>query len=150
VRECMVSGADLFPTVLAAATREAPANPIDGICLWPLMENEAAPHAHEILCWHYPHYHHLGIAPCGAIRAGDFKLIEWFGPQPRYELFNLADDPGESRDLAASDRVRRDELARRLREWRVAVGAQEMEPDPAYDPAAPTRLLPPASDAAPT
>ena len=69
--------------------------------------------------------------------------------QSRYELFDLATDPGETHDLAMTEAERCADLSRHLREWRRAVGAQEMRPNPAYDPSAPTRLLPPASDGIP-
>ncbi len=40
------------------------------------------------------------------VRSGDWKLIRWFGvptgDEPRYELYNLRDDLGESKNLAAS------------------------------------------------
>jgi arylsulfatase A-like enzyme len=49
-----------------------------------------------------------------AVRSGDWKLVHNspFGP---LELFNLADDPYEQRDLAATRHDKFDELARKLR-----------------------------------
>jgi hypothetical protein len=64
-------------------------------------------------------------------------------------LFDLAADPGETRDLSGEQPVCRDELLRRLREWRRTVGAQEMQLNPAYDPHAPVGIAPPAGDRAP-
>lgn len=148
VRHAMVSGADLCPTLLAAAGGTCP-DELDGVDLWPVLAAAAAPAPHDSLHWHYPHYHHLGLGPCGAIRTGDYKLIEWFGPESRQELYDLGADPGEERNLASTEPSRRDELLRRLRAWRAAVGAQEMKPNPAYDCAAPTALRPPAGDTAP-
>ena len=145
VRDAMVSGMDVFPTLLAAVGASS-AGEVDGVNLWPVIQDAAAPAPHEALHWHYPHYHHLGRGPCGAIRAGDFKLIEWFGMPSRCELFNLARDPGETNDLAATDISRRDALWQDLRAWRNQVGAQEMSPNPAYDASALTQLLPPADD----
>ena len=40
--------------------------------------------------------------PYGAVRAGDFKLIEFFDDS-HVELYNLRDDPGEQHDLAGPD-----------------------------------------------
>ena len=51
----------------------------------------------EAIYFHYPHYHHS--TPAGAIRAGDWKLIEFFDGGKR-ELYNLRTDIGENRDLA--------------------------------------------------
>ena len=49
---------------------------------------------------HYPHYY-ATTAPVSAIRAGDWKLLEYFADN-HVELYGLKDDPGESRDLAAA------------------------------------------------
>ena len=65
---------------------------------------------------------------------------------PACELFDLSADPGESCDLAAAQPARRDALLRRLREWRQAVGAQEMQLNPRYDPAVPVYVGPPADN----
>ncbi|MBI4621771.1 MAG: sulfatase-like hydrolase/transferase [Verrucomicrobia bacterium] len=117
----------------------------------------AAGRDRDTLCWHYPHYHHLGLAPAGAIRMGDFKLIEWFEVAlgavgaigPAVELFDLKADPGETRNLVYEMPERCVEMRSRLRVWRRSVGAQEMRLNPTYDPSAPTRLLPRAGDSAP-
>jgi len=157
VRETLVSGMDLFPTLLAAVG-VSDQLPVDGLNLWPVIEDDRRSLGRAELCWHYPHYHHLGIGPGGAIRIGDFKLIEWFEPAvpaarvrdtAAFELFNLATDPGETRNLAGVETDRRDVLLRQLHKWRGAIGAQKMHPNPNYDPSAPTRVLPPASDAIP-
>jgi arylsulfatase A len=141
----MVTGMDLFPTLLNACGGPAE-SAVDGLDLWPLIRGKVGPLGREAMHWHYPHYHHLGLGPCGAIRAGDYKLIEWFGREPAYELFNVTDDPSETRNLATTEPARCAELAARLRQWRQSIGAQEMRPNPGYDPAAPTRILPPATD----
>ena len=157
VRNLLVSGVDLFPTLLAAAGADATGE-IDGINLWPWIEDASRPAARTELCWHYPHYHHLGLGPAGAIQLGDFKLIEWFErvlrpsvprpDRPAYELFNLTSDPAELHNLADTQPDRRDALRRRLEEWRHAVGAQPMLVNRAYDPSKPTRFLPQAGDLA--
>lgn len=146
----LVSGADIFPTLLAAAGARAD-GPLDGVNLGPILWGTTETPPHAALYWHYPHYHHLGVAPCAAVRVGDFKLIEWFeaglgaagAMGPACELFNLANDPGETRDLAAAEPRRCEVLRRQLREWRQAVGAQEMSLNPNYDPNVPTELAPP-------
>lgn len=153
VRDQVVSGADLFPTLLAVAGAAVGAAG-DGCDLWPAIRDGHHRFEREELCWHYPHYHHLGLAPAAAIRVGDFKLIEWFesalgaggAKGPACELFDLSADPGESCDLAAAQPARRDALLRRLREWRQAVGAQEMQLNPRYDPAVPVYVGPPADN----
>jgi uncharacterized sulfatase len=51
------------------------------------------------------------------------------------ELYNLKDDLGETKDLAASMADRRDKLLAKLRTWRKEVGAQMPVSNPNYDPA---------------
>ncbi len=129
-----VIGADFFPTLLAMAGVPPPAgHAVDGESLVPLLK-QSGPLARDAIYWHYPHYHPGGATPYGAIRAGDFRLVEFYEDR-RVELYNLKDDIGETRDLAASRPDQVAELKRRLHAWRERVGAQMPAPNPAYDPA---------------
>jgi uncharacterized sulfatase len=67
------------------------------------------------------------------IRRGPWKLIETFDPEG-VELYNLADDLGETRNLASAEPGRTVELRRELEAWRREVGAEMMRPNPDYDP----------------
>jgi arylsulfatase A-like enzyme len=142
--DALVSGVDLFPTLLTAAGLPA-RETIDGLDLWPVIRGPGA-QWRDTLCWHYPHYHHLGLGPCSAILSSHDKLIEWFDPRPRIELFRLTADPGERNDLSVTRRDRRDDLLLTLHEWRDEVGAQEMRRNPNFDPNVLTEILPPLSD----
>jgi len=88
--------------------------------------------AREAIYWHYPHYHNT--TPGGIIRAGDWKLIEYF-EDGRVELYNLREDLGETKDLAAASPEKAAELRKKLADWRTSVGAQMPTPNPNYDPA---------------
>lgn len=154
VSETLVSTADLFPTLLAAAGAEH--SPVDGLTLWPVINGAAQSLPRTELCWHYPHYHHQGLGPSGAIRVGDYKLIEWFEQAMQVpggrggsgcELFNVSRDPGETCDLAGMEPERRDALLVQLRRWRAAAGAQMMKPNPEYESGVVTRILPPPGSA---
>ncbi len=145
-----VFGADVFNTIVDFCTGRA-TDGQDGISLRATVEQgrPSAP-ARAELCWHYPHYHHLGIAPCGAIRCGRWKLIEWFDRTiggatdgPPYELYDLENDPGETTNLAAAEPARCADLARRLRTWRREVGAQEMTRNPRFQSAGDRNVAPP-------
>ena len=62
--------------------------------------------------WHYPHYWGGNrVRPFGAVRAGDWKLIEFYEDM-RVELYNLKDDLGEARDLAQAEPEKAAQLAR--------------------------------------
>jgi len=129
-----VIGADFFPTLLAMAGVPQPAgHVVDGESLVPLLK-QSGPLARDAIYWHYPHYHPGGATPYGAIRAGDFRLVEFYEDR-HVELYNLKDDIGETRDLAASRPEQVEELKARLHAWRERVGAQMPTPNPDYDPA---------------
>ncbi len=123
---------DLFSTVMDIAGASSDRRPIDGTSLLPWLTGRDVATARPPLFWHYPHYHHLGdMRPAGAVRDGRFKLIEWFegsllGRGPAASLFDLEQDPGETRDLATEQPERTQALLARLRQWRRDVGAQEM------------------------
>ena len=79
---------DLFPTLLAAAGRKPfPDQPVDGESLLPLLRG-AGRLQRTALFWHYPHYHPGGAAPYGAVREGDYRLVEFY-EDSRVELYYL-------------------------------------------------------------
>jgi arylsulfatase A-like enzyme len=97
----------------------------------PLLRNQDGfqPRA---LYWHYPHYSNQGGKPSGALRKGDWKLIEFF-EDDRRELYDLREDPSETHDQSAKNRAKADELAADLARWRQEVGAKLPTPNPDYD-----------------
>jgi len=104
----------------------------------PLLKRTGALNRKAIY-WHYPHYHSSSIGPCGAIRAGDYKLIEWFdesicGPGNRFELYNLKEDIDEQANLAKEMLEKTRELKKMLRNWRNKVNAQMLTPNPNFNP----------------
>ena len=130
---------DLYRTLLEIAGAPDAANKgVDGVSLVPLLRQTGRLQRDELF-WHYPHYQHYqlgGTSPYGAIRAGDFKLIEFFDDM-RVELYNLKEDIGEQNDLAAKLPEKVDQLRTRLHAWRQEVGAQMPVRNPAYDPSRP-------------
>src|SRR5262249_18854390 len=85
------------------------------------------------LYWHYPHYSNQGGRPGGAIREGDWKLVEDFGTGRR-ELFDLARDGREAKNLAEQQPERPADQAAKLEAWRGEVGARMPTPNPGYVP----------------
>lgn len=129
-----VTSTDLYPTCLAAAGLSAlPNQHVDGVNLQPVLTG-AGSLPDRALCWHFPHYNeHPSSVPSSVIRKGDWKLIETFDPEG-LELYNLAEDLGETSNLIATETGKVEELSRELDAWRKAVGAEMMHPNPDYDP----------------
>jgi arylsulfatase A len=127
--ETRVSSIDFLPT-LAVLSGAAVPEDIDGKDLSAAFSKGEAIHRGP-LYWHYPHYH--ATRPSGAILNEDWKLIEWF-ETGKTELYNLKEDPFEQKDLSADHPDKAASLLTELKEWRKSVGAQMMEPNPAYDP----------------
>jgi len=127
-----ITGTDYFPTILEAAGIE-PENEIDGVSLVALLEGEDLQRGP--LYWHFPHYSNHGMqSPGGAIREGDWKLLEYF-ENGTVQLFNLREDIGEQHDLASERPEKVADLKQKLRHWRREVGAKMMPPNPDYNPA---------------
>jgi len=128
-----VSSIDFFPTLLDIAGAKLP-GPVDGLSLVPLL-NRSGSLRREALFWHYPHYwNNSRVRPYGAVRAGDWKLIEFYEDM-RMELYNLSDDPSEARDLAPERSEKAFELRGLLHNWRRSVNAQMPTPNPDRNPA---------------
>jgi arylsulfatase A-like enzyme len=129
-----VASIDFFPTILEmAGARLEAKQAIDGLSLVPLL-NQTGKVKREALYWHYPHYSNQGGNPGGAVRQGDWKLIEFY-EEGKLELYNLKDDIGEKNDLVKKMPDKTGELHQLLKDWRMAVDAQMMTPNPDFKPA---------------
>ncbi len=141
VTDVPVIGLDLYPTFLEIAGIDRPQHQtLDGLSLMPLLKGgNIRPRG---LFWFFPVYlePYAGMkkvwrqTPANAIRKGDWKLIEFF-EDGHVELYNLAEDIGESKDLSGIRRDKAEELLDELRRWRKAVHAPvPMEKNPDFNP----------------
>lgn len=128
---------DFFPTILNALKVPTPEIPLDGVDLAPLLKGKRAALPERDLFWHYPHYHTEGATPYSAIRSGDFRLVQYH-LDGVVELYNLADDIGETHDLVMEMPAKALALLQKLDAWRVSVGAQMAHANPNYDPSKPS------------
>ncbi len=96
---------DVFPTLLRAARVPKAEQYTRGLVardLTSTLDNSTPIPYDRPLLWHYPHFWGIagpGVEPFSAIRAGRWKLI-YFYSGSRYELYDLSNDIGESRELS--------------------------------------------------
>lgn len=126
---------DFFPTLADACGARAD-DRRDGVSLLPALKGGRL--ADRALYWHYPHYANQGSKPGGAVREGDYKLIEFY-EDGRRELFDVRKDPSESRNLIAEKPAVANALAAKLDAWRKDVGAKMPTPNPDYVPNPPAK-----------
>ena len=131
ISEPVVLG-DLCPTICALAKVPAPST-LDFQDISPLLFDskppvDAKPRA---LFWHQPHYMNQGGKPAGVVREGEWKLIEQY-EDGSLELYNLAKDPSETTDLAATEPNRVAALRGKLEAWRRSVGAETLKANPNF------------------
>lgn len=109
---------DFYPTLARMAGVDRKTLPaLDGRSLFPVLtgKGEKPPP----LFWHYPlkRPHFLGGRSSGAVRLGDYKLIEFFDTN-ELELYNLAEDLGERKNLAEKKPDQTKQLHLLLKNWR--------------------------------
>lgn len=126
----VVTSTDFYPTLLEmTGTPLLPAQHRDGVSLVPVLHGKKMQRGP--VYWHYPHYGNQGGSPGSAVRDGDWKLIEWFEEGRGLELYNLATDIGEQKNLAESNPAKVRELHNKLVSWRKAVDARLPTKNPA-------------------
>ena len=126
-----VTSVDFYPTFLELAGASPPkAQPLDGESIMPVL-TDSGTLKRDAIYWHYPHYHHS--TPASAIRAGGWKLIEFF-EDGHLELYNLRDDIGEEKNLAEAMPEKAQALRKQLAEWRKSVDAAMPVPNPDHNP----------------
>lgn len=129
----LISAIDLLPTISRACgipwKSKSQGKPvIDGMDLWDsLLGKQGAPHRTELLHWH-------GMHPePQALRSGDWKIV--LTPREGHDkeetkpaLYQLRDDPSESKDLAAGHPERVAQLSARLKELHAEIMARPILP----------------------
>ena len=135
-----VVGTDLYPTILALAGASVPdGRACDGVDLAPVLRGvpdgsvdaPVAALAERAILFHQPHRwgpEGPGIEPFTAIRRGDWKLIFFHDDAPaeraRVQLFDVAHDPGETRERSGDEPARLATMLALLRAACAESGAQ--------------------------
>ena len=110
---------DFLPTALAAAEATAPGN-LDGVNLLPFLTGEKATAPHDTLFFRTG-----GPGGNNAVRRGNWKLVRLGKGEP--ELYDLAADIGESKNIAAEHPQVVKELVTAIAEWEKGTIAPTFE-----------------------
>ena len=127
ISEPVVLG-DLCPTICALA-KVAPPTTLDFQDISPVLFEQMP--LNRPLFWHQPHYMNQGGKPAGVVREGEWKLIEQY-EDGSLELYNIAQDPSETTDLAAAEPARVAALRGKLEAWRRSVGTEPIKANPNF------------------
>ncbi|MGB0581992.1 MAG: sulfatase, partial [Limisphaerales bacterium] len=129
-----ISSVDILPTILEAAAIKIPqSHAIDGTSLVSHLQSGGKQSLErDELFWHFPHYRHAP-GPYSIIRKGYHKLIKFY--EGINELYDLKNDPGETKNLAESKPALVKQLDGRLMAGLRKMGAKIPRPNPGYRPA---------------
>ncbi len=125
---------DVYPTLLEIAGAKAPENqPLDGASLLPILKDPSGSLTREAIFQHFPGYLGMGpgkwrTTPVSLIEVGDWKLLEYLESNA-LELYNLKEDIGEAKNLAALMPEKAAELHSKLQAWRKVINAPMPTPN---------------------
>ena len=131
ISDAYFSSVDYLPTFCEITGIDQIPNNVDGISILPLLSGDSRMGGERPLFWHYPHFSNQLGRPAGAVRFGDYKLVESY-ESGRLELFDLKKDISESADLSKKMKRKTEELFKLLTEWRKNVNAQMPVPNPEF------------------
>lgn len=119
---------DLMPTLVELGRGNAPqGQPLDGVSLVECFTSGGKKAPARDLYWHFPGYLGAGpnawrTTPAGAIRSGDWKLIEFFETGAK-ELYDLRADESQKTNVAEKHPDKVADLYAKLLAWRKSVNA---------------------------
>ncbi len=129
----LIMNYDLFSTFIDLGKGRAPkGQACDGESLVPLLKGEVTSLDRDAVYWHFP-TNMWTRYPMGAIRKGNYKLIENFS-DGSIEMYDVVNDKGEIVELSTAKPEKAAELLNQLHQWREDVGAEMPTPNPNFDP----------------
>lgn len=122
IHDHVIISTDYYPTILElTGSRLRPEQHQDGVSFMPVLYGHE-PSKRDAIYWHYPHYSNQGGRPSGAIRAGNYKLIQFYDTG-EIELYDIQQDVSEQHNLALRESKIAKRLLNQLNNWRVSVDA---------------------------
>ncbi|MCP5112340.1 MAG: sulfatase, partial [bacterium] len=134
--EAIVSSIDFYPTLLEmTGITPKPDQRFDGISIVGALRGQ--PLERDTIFCHHPHYTKAtGHVPSTYVRRADWKLIRFYADgedqRDRYELYNLKDDLGESRNRVREHRAKVRELGTAIDSFLLDTAAVIPQPNPRY------------------
>ncbi len=138
--EALLSSVDFFPTLLEMlGTKGKDELKLDGVSQVPALLGTGVPR--DTAYCYFPHYTpKTSNIPGVWVRKGDWKLIRFFcdnaDQSDRYELYDLKNDIGETRNLADNMSEKVNELDRLIEQHLKDIAPVLPKRNPAYSPAA--------------
>jgi len=137
--DAMLQSEDFYPTLIEGLSLSAETNQrFDGVSLMPVLRGESF--ADRAIFQYFPHDPPVPdwIPPSVSVHHGDWKLIRIFhageGGGHRYQLYQLNDDIGETKNLAADQPLKVQELDRLIEQFLLETQATVPIPNPQFDP----------------
>jgi arylsulfatase A-like enzyme len=129
-----VTALDIFPTIAElSGNTDAISADVEGGSLAAVLQDKhsSVQRSREEIVFHFPHYDLDNAGPATAILLGDYKLVKNYEAVETL-LFNLLEDPGESKDLSTAMPKLVAELDKKLVAYLEAIDAQMAEFNPDY------------------
>ncbi|RXP44533.1 DUF4976 domain-containing protein [Lutibacter sp. HS1-25] len=123
--DAIVTGTDYYPTLVDMANLNPhPEQYLDGVSFAEVLKGTNTKDNERTVFWHspLPRPTSTGDTANTTVRKGDFKLLDFY-EDGYVELYNIAKDPGETKNLAASMPEKTKELTKLIQDWRKEVNA---------------------------
>jgi arylsulfatase A-like enzyme len=118
-----VTNLDFYPTFIEIASGKSPEK-FDGKSINHLFDSKTKPSkiGEKPMFWHYPHFSNQGGRPSSIVRLGNLKLI-YFYESKTYELYDLARDESETKNLIPEQPEVFEKLKSMLQNWLSSTSA---------------------------
>lgn len=108
----LVSALDIAATAVELGNGDTSGKPLDGTNLIPYLTGEKKGTPHEALFWR------MQTDMAWAVRTEDAKFLQEFNKEnAKPELYDMKEDPSESKDLANKKPKKRAEMAKLWNDW---------------------------------